>query len=200
MTDSAPAPLRKIARISLAALGALVGFILLMRLLPGGAGPRADGRAVLARPWSSTEVLGLTVTSPGRFSPITIPVPPEMRTAVEKIESWGRNAGRTEMRVSRTEFRQGVPLNLEGSAQGAIDAMRANPAVTQMTHTHAMTQVSGIPAVRTTARFRVTDDPAHGEILSVLRGRTLWQVQVLGPEADAPEIARRLMESVRLQP
>jgi hypothetical protein len=200
MSQSAPAPIRKIARISLAALGAVVGFIVLMRMLPGGAGPRPDGRTVLQRPWEATEVLGLTVSSPGRFRPITVPVPAEIRTSVERIESWGRNAGETELRVSRTEFREGVPLDLDGSAQGAIDAMRGNPAVTALTHSHARMQVSGIPAVRTTSRFQVEGRPAHGEILSLLRGRTLWQVQVLGPETEAPEIARRVMESVRLQP
>lgn len=200
MDQSAPAPLRKTTRIALAVVGAVLGFIVITRLLPGGTGPRADVRDVLAREWEPTEVLGLTVASPGRFRPITVPVPAEIRTAIEKIESWGRNAGETELRVSRTLFRAGVPLNLEGSAQGAIDAMRGNPAVTRMTHVHARTAVSGLPAVRTTARFQVQGRPAYGEILSVLRGRTLWQVQVLGPEADAPEIARRVMESVRIEP
>jgi hypothetical protein len=199
MTET-PAPLRKMARIALAVLGAVVGFIVITRMLPGGARPSADVDAVLARPWTSTEVLGLTLSSPGRFSPITVPVPPEIRTSIEDIASWGRNVGETEMRVSRMEYRQGVPLSLEGAAQGAIDAMRANPAVAGMTHTHARTEVSGIPAVRTTSKFQVNGRPAHGEILSVLRGRTLWQVQVLGPEAHAPEIARRVMESARLQP
>jgi hypothetical protein len=198
MTESVP--VRKMARIGLAVLGALVGFIVITRLLSGGTGPRADARDVLARTWDTTAVLGLAVSSPGRFRPITVPVPEGIRTAVEKIDSWGRNAGQTEMRVSRTEFLAGVALSLDGSAQGAIDAMRQNPAVTGMTHAHARTAVSGVPAVRTTARFRVEGRPAHGEILSVLRGRTLWQVQVLGPQAEAPEIARRVMESVRIQP
>lgn len=200
MSQSAPPPQRKLARIGLAVLGALVGFILITRLLPGGTGPRADGRAVLERTWDTTAVLGLTLSSPGRFRAVTVPVPEQIRTSVEGMESWGRNAGKTEMRVSRTQFRAGVQLSLEGSAQGAIDAMRASRAVTGLTHQHATTTVSGIPAVRTTSRFQVTGQPAHGEILTVLRGRTLWQVQVLGPETEAREIARRVMESVRMQP
>lgn len=196
---SKTSPVNKMTRIAIAVVGALIGLIVITRLLPGGTGPRADGREVLAREWRDEEVLGLTISSPGRFRAVTIPVPEQMRTAIEKMESWGRNAGETEMRVSRTEFNPGVPLDLEGSAQGAIDAMRGNPAVTQMRHSHARTVVSGVPAVRTTSTFQVEGRPAHGEILSVLRGRTLWQVQVLGPEKDAPEIARRVMESVRLQ-
>ncbi len=196
MTQSQPA--RKMTRIGLAVLGALVGFILITRMLPGG--PRSDGRAVLERTWDTTAVLGLTLSSPGRFRPITVPVPEGIRTAVDKIDSWGRMAGETEMRVSRTQFLDGVPLSLDGSAQGAIEGMRQNPAVTALTHADTATQVSGLPAMRTTVRFQVPSGPAHGEILTLLRGRTLWQVQVLGPQAQAPEVARRVMESVRLQP
>lgn len=198
MTEQ-PAPLRKMSRIALAVLGAVVGFIVITRMLPGGTRPREDVDAVLARPWTSTEVLGLTLSSPGRFSPITVETPEQIRPALDDIASWGRNVGETEMRVSRMEYRQGVPLSLEGAAQGAVDAMRANPAVAAMTHSHARTAVSGLPAVRTTSTFKVNGRPAHGEILSVLRGRTLWQVQVLGPEAQAPEIARRVMESAQLK-
>lgn len=200
MTESKTAPQRKLGRIALAALGALAAFVVVSRLLPGGTGPRADGRAVLERTWDTTAVLGLTLASPGRFRPITVPVPEEVRTSIKAIESWGRNAGKTEMRISRTQYLDGVPLSLEGSAQGAIDAMRANPAVAGLTHSHARTAVSGVPAVRTTSTFQVTGQPAHGEILTILRGRTIWQVQVLGPDTEAPALSRRLMESVRIQP
>jgi hypothetical protein len=197
MTESAPRGWAR--RIALPLLGALA-LIVIGRLLSGSLGPRADGRAVLERTWDSTAVLGLTLSSPGRFRPITVPVPTEVRTSIEGIESWGRNVGETEMRVSRTEYLAGVPLSLDGSAQGAIDAMRTNPAVADMRHSHARTEVSGIPAVHTTSTFQVTGRPAHGEILTVLRGRTIWQVQVLGPQDEAAAIARRLMESVRIQP
>lgn len=197
---SKTAPINKIVRLSVIALGVLVGFVVITRMLPGGTGPRADSRDVLQREWRPEEVLGLTLSSPGRFSAITIPVPEQIRPAIQDIEHHGRNAGQTEMRVTRIEYREGMPLNLEGSAQGAIDAMRANPAVQAMEHRHARTQVSGLPAIRTTSTFRVEDRPAHGEIMTVLRGRTLWQVQVLGPSDATPEIARRVMESVRVQP
>jgi hypothetical protein len=190
MTQSAPAPQRRSRRIALAFLGALA-LIVIGRLLSGAIGSRADHRPVLERPWDSTAVLGLTLSAPGRFRPVTIPIPQDVRTSIESMESWGRNAGDTEMRVSRTEYLPGVPLSLDGSAQGAVDAM---------THSHARTEVSGIPAVHTTSTFQVTGRPAHGEILTVLRGRTLWQVQVLGPEGEAPGIARRMMESVRIRP
>jgi hypothetical protein len=183
-------------RVGVVVMGTVVGLLIILRFLS----TRETAADVLARPWETTPVLGLTLSAPGELRSVPVPVPDAMQGAVDRMESWGRNAGRTEMRVSRTDFRAGVPLNLEGSAQGAIDAMRASPAVTGMTHSHARTAVSGVPAVRTTSRFHVEGRPAHGEILSVLRGRTLWQVQVLGPEKDAPEIARRVMESVRLQP
>jgi hypothetical protein len=184
---------RKLGIITAVIILTVILFGVFSRLVPGARVPDAEA-------WKPTQVLGLTVSAPGDFKPIFVPVPQPMRTAVERIESSGRNAGRTELRVSRMEYRAGVPLSLEGSAQGAIDAMRQNPAVSEMTHTHAPAQVSGLPAVRTTSAFQVGGRPAHGEILTVLRGRTLWQVQVLGPRTQAPDIARRLIESVQVQP
>lgn len=192
---STPGRMSPMVRLAVAILGAVIAAAVIGHLA-GGTGPGG----VPDVQWRETEVLGLTVLSTGPFRGMPVPVPDAVRPAIERMESAARDAGDTEMRVSRTEFRAGVPLNLEGSAQGAVDALRGNPAITQMTHSHARTVVSGVPAVRTTSTFHVEGRPAHGEILSVLRGRTLWQVQVLGPEKDAPEIARRVMESVRLQP
>jgi hypothetical protein len=48
-------------------------------------------------------------------------------------------------------------------------------------------------------RFTVRDKPAVGEMLTVLRGQTLWQVQVLGPAGpETEDAARRVMDSVTL--
>jgi len=200
MNQSAPAALSKTIRVAVAVLGAVIAAIVISRLLPDGIGERGDPRPALEREWKSHPALGLTVRSPARFRAITLPVPPEIRTSIERMESYGRNVGRTEIRISRIEYLPDVPLSLEGSAQGAIDAMRVNPAITQMTYSHARRQVSGLSAVHTTSTFHLEGRPAHGEILTVLRGRTLWQVQVLGPVADTPEIARRVMGSVRVEP
>ena len=50
-------------------------------------------------------------------------------------------------------------------------------------------------------RFAVRTQPAVGEMLTVLRGHTLWQVQVLGPAgAETEAMAKRVMESAQLQP
>ncbi|HST63202.1 MAG TPA: hypothetical protein VLK84_31115 [Longimicrobium sp.] len=184
---------RKLGIITVVILLTVVLFAVFSRLVPGARVPAAEA-------FAPTQVLGLSMAAPGPFQPIHVPIPQQVRTSVERIESSGRNAGRTELRVSRMEYKAGVPLSLEGSAQGAVDAVRQNPAVSEMTHTHAPAQVSGLPAVRTTSRFQVSGRPAHGEILTVLHGRTLWQVQVMGPASQAKDIAKRVMESVQVQP
>jgi hypothetical protein len=199
MTEPEKKPASTFTRVALTALAGLFILVVIVRLVPGG-GPRGDARAALASEWKSDEVLGLTVSSPGRLRNITVPVPENIRTSIERMESAGRNVGKTEMRVTRIEYLPNIPLSLDGSAQGAIDAMRVNPAVVGLTHAHARTTVSGVPAIRTTSQFRIQDAPAHGEILTVVRGETLWQVQVLGPSEGTPELARRMMESVRLAP
>ncbi|WP_420127590.1 hypothetical protein [Longimicrobium sp.] len=155
--------------------------------------------------WAPTTVSGLTLSSPGRLLRITTEVPaaldPAVRDAVQRIDSHGRSQGEAEIRVSRVTYTPGVALSLRNSAQGAVDAMRANPAVAGMTHTHAAAQTSGQPSLRTSLRMAVQDRPAMGEMLSVIRGQTLWQVQVLGPAtAETDTLAQRVMRSITLEP
>lgn len=196
MSTAVPAKIRTIA---LSLLGALAVIVALRLVVPGGVSP-GGARAALEREWEAREVLGLTLLSPVRLLPITLPVPAELRTQIERMESYGSNVAGTEMRVTRIEYLPRVPLSLQGSARGAVDALRGYQAVTQLQPSHAAAQVSGVPSIRSTLRMQVSGRPAHGEILTVLRGTTLWQVQVLGPADAAPGFAERVMASVRLSP
>jgi hypothetical protein len=165
-----------------------------------------DSRPASARnAWAPTTVAGITLATPGRLLQITTEVPaatdPAVRALVQRIDSYGRTQKRTEIRVSRVMYRPQAVLSLQGSAQGAVDAVRVNPAIGGFSHTHAGVQTSGVPSIRTSMRFTVRDKPAVGEMLTVLRGQTLWQVQVLGPAGpETEDAARRVMESVTLAP
>ena len=155
--------------------------------------------------WGPTTVLGITLATPGRLLAITTEVPaathPSVRELVQRIDSFGRTQRDTEIRVSRVIYRPQAVLSLEGSAQGAVDAVRVNPVIGNFTHAHARVQTSGLPSVRTSMRFNVQDRPGMGEMLTVLRGQTLWQVQVLGPDnPQTDSAAERVMQSIRLEP
>lgn len=155
--------------------------------------------------WRTVTVAGMSLAAPGRLLQITTEVPaamdPRVRAAVLRIDSYGRSVGKAEMRVSRVTYQPGVPLSLQGSAQGAVDAIRANPAVEGFSHTHGPAEVSGIPGIRTSMRFSVRGEPALGEMLTVLRGQTLWQVQAFGPAgAETEAMGKRVMDSAQLQP
>jgi hypothetical protein len=161
--------------------------------------------ASAAGEWAPTTVGGITLSSPGRLVTITAEVPaamdPAVRAAVKRIDSFGRSQGDAEIRVSRVTYEPGVPLSLQGSAQGAVDAVRGNPAVASLRDTHTATEVSGQRALRTSMRMAVQNRLAMGEMLTVLRGQTLWQVQVLGPASPETEtLARRILDSVSLEP
>ena len=160
-----------------------------------------------ARPgeWAPTTVGGITLQSSGRLAAITTEVPaamdPAVRAAVQRIDSYGRTSGRAEIRVSRVMYQPTAQLSLRGSAQGAVDAVRANPAVTRFTHAHASVETSGVPAIRTSMNFAVRDAAAQGEMLTLLRGQTLWQIQVLGPATPQTDsLATRILDSVQLEP
>jgi hypothetical protein len=163
---------------------------------------RGDARA---GEWAPTTVAGITFSSPGRLAQITTEVPaatdPAVRAAVQRIDSYGRTVGDAELRVSRVMYEPTAQLSLRGSAQGAVDAVRGNPSVRHFTHAHAAVQASGVPAIRTSMDFFVRNARAQGEMLTVLRGQTLWQVQVLGPAGPQTDsLATRVLDSVQLEP
>jgi hypothetical protein len=192
VTSLVPGPVRRV----LASSAALLVLLAACDTSRGGA---AKGE------WAPTTVGGLTLNSPGRLVGITTEVPaamdPAVRQAVKRIDSYGRTEGDVEMRVSRVIYEPTAALSLQGSAQGAVDAVRGNPVVTRFTHAHAGVQTSGVPAIRTSMNFFVRNTRAQGEMLTVLRGQTLWQVQVLGPaSAQTDSIATRVLDSVQLAP
>jgi len=155
--------------------------------------------------WAPTTVGGITLDAPGRLLQITTEVPaamdPAVREAVQRIDSYGRTQGEAEIRVSRVIYQPTAALSLQGSAQGAVDAVRGNPAVTRFSHAHAGVQTSGLPSIRTSMHFYVRDAAAQGEMLTVLRGQTLWQVQVLGPAGPQTDsLATRVLDSVQVAP
>lgn len=155
--------------------------------------------------WGPTTVAGLTLATPGRMLQITTDVPaaldPAVREMVQRIDSFGRTIDDTEIRVSRVVYRPQAVLSVESSAQSAVNEVRENPAIQKFTHAQARVQTSGAPAVRTSMRFHVRDQAAMGEMLTVLRGQTLWQVQVLGPVTPQTDsTAERVMQSIQLEP
>jgi hypothetical protein len=153
-SSSTPASLRKTIRVVVAVSGALIAFLVIRSFLPAGPGGGRDTRPVLERPWNRTEALGLTFESPSPLRPVTIPVPESIRTSILRMENWGRNVGDTEMRVSRIEYNPGVPLNLEGSAQGTIDGLRPNPAISGLTHAYQRTPSAACTTSRSRAATR----------------------------------------------
>jgi hypothetical protein len=192
VTSHVPGPARRVLAL----------FIALPLLLAACDRSRGGARA---GEWAPTTVGGITMQSPGRLVAITTEVPaamdPAVRDAVQRIDSYGRAVGDAELRVSRVTYQPTAQLSLRGSAQGAVDAVRGNPAVSRVTHAHASVQTSGVPAIRTSMNFFVRDTRAQGEMLTVLRGQTLWQVQVLGPaNPQTDSLATRVIESVQLQP
>jgi hypothetical protein len=181
---------------------ALALFVALPVLLAACDRSRGGARA---GEWAPTTVGGITLQSPGRLAQITTEVPaamdPAVREAVLRIDSYGRRVGPAEVRVSRVTYAPAAQLSLRGAAQGAVDAVRGNPVVSRFTHAHASVQTSGVPAMRTSMNFFVRSERAQGEMLTVLRGHTLWQVQVLGPATPQTDsLATRVIDSVQLEP
>ncbi|HEX2079238.1 MAG TPA: hypothetical protein VHG08_16045 [Longimicrobium sp.] len=165
---------------------------------PGDAG--GSGRALPAG-WERTEVLGLTLAAPGRFGLRTIELPKDVEATLEEMQSYSVRTDSLEVAVTRGTYLEGLPVELMGSARGAVEALRSHPGVSDMTYSHAQTEVSGVPAVRTAWQNRFGGHHLQGEILTILLGRVLWQVEVTGGAGETTsEAASTVLESVRIAP
>jgi hypothetical protein len=156
-------------------------------------------RAALPEGWRRTEIVGLTLAVPGPLGLRTVELPAEAEAALEEMQSYSVRGDSLEVAVTRGTYREGVPVDVMGSARGAVDGLRGHPGVSDMTYSHARTEVSGIPAVRTAWQNRYGGYHLQGEILTILAGRVLWQVEVTGTAGPSTaETAASVLESVRI--
>lgn len=177
-------------------LAVLAGFLAATGCAPGDAGSEA-----LPQGWERTEIVGLALAAPGRFALRTIELPDDVEATLEEMQSYSVRSDSLEVAVTRGTYLEGLPVELMGSARGAVEALGSHPDVSEMTYSHAQTEVSGVPAVRTAWRNRFGGHPLEGEILTILLGRVLWQVEVTG--AAGPSTSRAastVLESVRIAP
>lgn len=173
-------------------LGVIAGLALAAGCAPG------DGEALPAG-WERAEVAGLSLAAPGRFVPRTIDLPPDVAANLEEMLSYSVRSDTLEIAVTRGTYHEGLPVELAGSARGAVEALRSHPGVTEMEHSHAQTEVSGVPAVRTSWRNRMGGYRLQGESLTILQGRVLWQVEITGTASEATnQAASAVLQSVRI--
>jgi hypothetical protein len=158
---------------------------------------------VLARPWPSVEVAGLRLLAPDEFRANELQMSAEDQAAVQamvhEFETFQSGAGPVEVMVSRAIYKADVQVSLEGAAEGAVS--RSARAVGSADHAHEMswTEVSGVPAIRTSATFSVEGRQGRTESLTFSRSQELWQIQTVFPASpNAEAIAQRLLESVSI--
>jgi hypothetical protein len=160
-----------------------------------------DAGTPLPEGWQRTEIVGLTLAVPGRPGLRTIELPAEVEALLEEMQSYSVRSDSLEVAVTRGTYREGVPVDVMGSARGAVDGLRGHSGVSDVTWSHARTEVSGVPAVRTGWQNRYGGTHLQGEILTIVQGRVLWQVEVTGAAGPpTSEAASTVLESVRIAP
>ncbi len=153
------------------------------------------------REWGARQMAGLAFEAPGGFQK----TPLDLGLAQEFIESSEMQVCRTaelEIDVLRTVYKNGVELNFDGAAKGAVDGIAHLEGVRNLRDTAVETTVSGKPARRLSITAERGRKTMRVEGLLIADGQAYYQVQAIFDAAipHAADDAERLLKSVRLTP
>jgi hypothetical protein len=165
-----------------------------------GRGARADAPPPPPAGWVRDTVLGLSLALPGPVQLRTVELPEALEERLEEMQSYRAAGDSLRVTITRAVYRPGQAMDLRSSAEGSIAAMQAMPGVAGLQYQHTQAQVSGVPAVRTAwSALAGGEYLMRGEFVSILRERTLWQVQTSGPAGVRTETeAGAVLASVRV--
>ena len=151
------------------------------------------------REWGARQMAGLAFEAPGGFQK----TPLDLGLAQEFVESSEMQVCRTaelEIDVLRTVYKNGVELNFDGAAKGAVDGIAHLEGVRNLRDTAVATTVSGKPARRLSITAERGRKTMRVEGILIADGQAYYQVQAIFDAASphAAEDAERLLKSVRL--
>ncbi|MDB4430010.1 hypothetical protein N9283_04310 [Akkermansiaceae bacterium] len=125
------------------------------------------------------EVAGLRVKLPARPQPKTIQLPAQAKDLLESMVTHEVKEGSTRISVAHVVYK--IPeANLDGSADGAIAQVKAQPGVTMFTSSKDRVVVSGLQGRSINMTFKNSGHAINQYGLVFVRGNELWQLQVIG--------------------
>lgn len=151
--------------------------------------------------WREHQVGGVVLEAPGDFQGMNVDFG-SADELIEKADAHKFASRPLEIQVIRILYKEGIELSLEGSVQGSIDGFAHQPGLQNLKHKKAACTVSGKPAMRVS----ITANRGRGVIclegLTILDGRTLYQIQALYEMGDrhAAEYSQRIFGSIKVAP
>jgi hypothetical protein len=166
--------------------------------------PAAPAAAAPAPLWTSWSVVGLQIPVPGFDAPERVQTPmnppPGSEQAIDAFEGYQITSQSALVIAQRISYKPGIQPSLAGAVQGSLNAMTAEPGITNLKTSSSRVMMFGQPAARTLVQFTIEGVRQRLEALIFVKGHTMWQVNAVVPDSDAaPETLERILGSVTLQ-
>ena len=147
---------------------------------------------------SSYNIAGLSIDLPLPPLESNFTLPPEAKELIKSLKTyelthWDSN---TKMSINRAVYNQ-PEADLDGSADGAIAQVRAQPGVSDFTSSKSQVVVDGLQSrsVEASYGFKNSKDRIIQFALIIKRKNILWQIQIVG-DATYSDSLRNLKEII----
>ena len=106
-----------------------------------------------------------------------------------------------EITIARTEYMDGVNMDLTELVKSSAAAMGRRPGIARPMQSTAAVTVSRLPALRLSFGARLNEKPIAVESLYFLKGQSIWTVQILfATDEDRRKKAEKILATVRHAP
>jgi len=161
----------------------------------------AQARQSASREWALTRVddSALSLWLPGPLTARPVSLPPESAGSVARFNVSTYEGDGLHIAVSHVVSKPGVPTDLNGAIDGALNNLRRMSRGATLEESHRPWQLDGRSGAIVDLRVHAPQNELVGHALFLAEPAELWQVLILyKPEQAAGEsVAARLIESAR---
>lgn len=158
---------------------------------------------ILSRPWTSTKlgIHGFQLDAPWKLESVSMPFPAWLAGKLRDPDvHYGHIEDAGGVMASRYPFSRGVPVDLDGAANGMVEQMGKTPGTRRIESRQRETTLFGERAIEVTSRIeREKGAPLRAVGIVAFVGGDLVQVSVMTFEDEprAEAVWRRVRDSIR---
>jgi len=148
--------------------------------------------------WQMVEMGEITAQFPKILQDVSISLPDGLGVSVSKLECKQAKWEGIDVGYTRTIYRD-TDANLEAGIDNGLRSIRTDPRVINFFSQTKDFTLSGFFAKRTKGIFTIENVPFELEMVSIVKGKAIWALMVVGPSQRTGQIAERIFKTISVK-
>ncbi|MBN1397641.1 MAG: hypothetical protein JXA06_06390 [Bacteroidetes bacterium] len=149
--------------------------------------------------WSRSRCLGVAFEAPFELSVMDMELPDYVRKMIKTMENYKYDSKAIALFISRTEYQEGVKVNIDGAVQGSVTNIKASREITDLTYDVTNNYDNTFEGRIVKGKYKINKKDA--EFIAHFYVNNLKMLQILITNLDIPEnreVRDRILKSVRV--